>query len=67
MIARHLLDCLEDSSTGKILGKAFYATEIPPSRLTQIQEKARVIGQVENDFPWIDKPVMRSADTEETL
>ncbi len=67
MIARHLLERLEDSSTGKILGKAFYAAEIPPSRLTQIQEKARVIREVENDFPWIDKPVMRSADTEEIL
>ncbi len=67
MIARHLLDRLEDSGTGKILGKAFYATEIPAARLRQIQEKARVICSLENDFPWIDTPVLRTSNTEELL
>lgn len=67
MIARHLLDRLEDSGTGKILDKAFYATEIPAERLRQNKEKAREIDGLENDFPWIDKPVMRSSNTEEVL
>ncbi len=67
MIARHLLERLEDSGSGKILGKAFYATEIPAARITQLQEKARVIQSLANDFPWIDKPVMRGDNTEEAL
>ncbi len=67
MIARSLLDRIEDSRTGKLLNNAFYAAEIPPARTRQIQEKAQVICGLENDFPWIDKPVMRTANTEEAL
>ena len=66
MIARNLLDRLEDSATGKVLDKAFYG-EIPAARLKEVKEKASLIGSLENDFPWIENPVLRSKNTEETL
>ncbi len=66
MIARNLLERLEDSSTGKILNKAFYG-EIPATRLREVKEKAALIGGLEGDFPWIEDPVLRSKNTEELL
>ncbi len=66
MIARNLLDRLEDSSSGKILDKAFYTT-IPATRLEQLREKAKRITSFKHDFPWINAPITLSKTIEENL
>jgi acetylornithine deacetylase/succinyl-diaminopimelate desuccinylase-like protein len=51
-ILRHLLDRLEDSSTGRLLPSAFHC-EVPPERLAQAQATAAILGEdVYRRFPW---------------
>ncbi len=44
-IARHLLDRLEDSATGRILPSSFYA-QIPPERVQQSSAAAAIMGDI---------------------
>jgi acetylornithine deacetylase/succinyl-diaminopimelate desuccinylase-like protein len=56
-ILRILLDRLEDSKSGEIIPKWLHK-EIPPHRLQQTRETARVLGRdVYEKFPWV--PGMR--------
>ena len=51
-ILRHLLDRLEDSSTGRLLPQSLHC-EIPAERREQVTETARILGdEVWRRFPW---------------
>ena len=51
-ILRHVLDRLEDSSTGRLLPGAFHC-DIPGDRITQARATADILGEaVWNRFPW---------------
>jgi len=58
MIARQLLDRLEDSTSGKLHPKAFY-TEIPPVRRKQVEAKASLLKTLDGVFPWLEQPALR--------
>lgn len=66
MIARQLLERLEESATGTIRDSAFYAT-IPQERLEQIRAKAALSASFAGDFPWIDSPAPRFKDAEKAI
>ncbi|MBQ9241577.1 MAG: M20/M25/M40 family metallo-hydrolase [Duodenibacillus sp.] len=64
MIARSLLDRIEDSSTGKVLPEAFYAP-VPPDRLAQLAKTAEILGdQYKTEFPWATHPACARAEDE---
>ena len=51
-ILRHLLDRLEDSSTGRLLPQSLHC-EIPAERVEQVHATARILGdEVWRRFPW---------------
>jgi len=51
-IMRQLLDRLEDSHSGRLLPDSFHC-EIPPERVAQAQDTARILGDlVHQRFPW---------------
>ncbi len=51
-ILRHVLDRLEDSATGRLLPASLYC-EVPPERLAQTREAARVLGDAAwKRFSW---------------
>jgi acetylornithine deacetylase/succinyl-diaminopimelate desuccinylase-like protein len=51
-IMRQLLDRLEDSHSGRLLPQSFHC-EIPPERVAQAQDTARILGDlVHQRFPW---------------
>src|SRR3546814_13509207 len=48
----HVLDRLEDSSTGRLLPQSFHC-EIPTDRIEQVKATARILGdEVWRRFPW---------------
>jgi acetylornithine deacetylase/succinyl-diaminopimelate desuccinylase-like protein len=64
MIARNLLDRVEDSSSGKILLDAFYAP-VPADRLAQLAKTAEILGdQYKTEFPWATQPACARAEGE---
>ncbi len=66
MIARHLIERLEESATGKIRDPAFYTT-IPQERIEQVRAKAALSDSFAKDFPWIDSPILRFQNPEQSL
>jgi acetylornithine deacetylase/succinyl-diaminopimelate desuccinylase-like protein len=51
-ILRHLLDRLEDSTTGRLLPESFYCP-VPPERMAQAQATADILGdELYKRFPW---------------
>ena len=51
-ILRHLLDRLEDSSTGRLLPASFHC-EVPAARMAQARATAAILGdEVYKRFPW---------------
>lgn len=67
MIARQLLDRLEDSKNGKVLDPVFW-TQIPAARRAQIKASAQLLGNTyQNAFPWLPGVKPRHASTEENM
>src|SRR2546428_6926330 len=53
-ILRILLDRIEDSRTGRIIPEWLHS-EVPPHRLSEVHETARILGkEVFDKFPWVD-------------
>ena len=66
-IARSLLSRLEDEKTGAVLPPAFYV-EIPPERLRQAREAAKVLEPGPFDrFPWAGGTKPMATDTAELI
>jgi len=66
-ILRQLLDRLEDSTTGRILPEWLWV-DVPPERLAEAKETARVLGdEVWNKFPFVDGMQPLSKDPLELL
>jgi acetylornithine deacetylase/succinyl-diaminopimelate desuccinylase-like protein len=60
-ILRTLLDRLEDSRTGRVIPEWLWV-EVPPNRMAEIRETARILGdEVFDKFPWLPgmQPVSR--------
>jgi acetylornithine deacetylase/succinyl-diaminopimelate desuccinylase-like protein len=66
-IARHLLDRIEDSATGRILVPEFHG-EIPPERLEQARHAARILGDmVVRKYPFAGGTQPMVSDSAEAL
>lgn len=66
-IARHLLDRLEESGTGKILDTTFYA-DVPQNRILQLKATAKIVeGIYDTAFPLLDGVIRKGNSTFENL